>query len=142
MQINNPKQSKTKHNKCCFHWRRKTKEKFSTWCIPFPTVVKERVHHVRKHFDFSFNSSGKPQKGKQCLTCKPLPQEFLEFLKYLVALLSLSFIFQLHVIRLKNNLSLNRQIHVWVKLLWHSLLAFHIANEAYFSTSLVLLSCT
>lgn len=101
------KQSRTKHNKCCFHWRRKTKEKFSTWCIPFPTVVNERAHHVWKHFDFSFNSAGKPQKGKHCLTCKPLLQEFLEFLKYLVALLSLSFIFQLNVIKLKNNPSLN-----------------------------------
>lgn len=112
----NTSQSKTKqnekHNKYCLPWKRKIKPKFSSWWNPLSIVSKVRVHHGRRHFVFWFNSVSKPPKGKQCLTYKLPPQELSKFLKHLVALLSLSFIPELHIIMLKNNLSLDRQVYV------------------------------
>lgn len=107
--------AKQKYNKYCLPWKRKIKAKFSTWWTPFPITSKIRVPHGRKHSVFSFNSVGKPPKGKGCLTYELIPQEFSEFLKYLVALLSLSFIPERHIIRLKNSLSPDKQVYMWVK---------------------------
>lgn len=127
--IMNARQSKAeqKSNKYCLVKRGKSKQKFSTWLTPFPIASEVRVQKS-KHPVFLFDSISRPPKGKGCLTYELTPWEFSEFLKCFIALLSLSFIPRQHIM-LKNCLSLNRQVYVWVELLQLSFFAFHIPNR-------------
>lgn len=118
--------SKQKPTKYCLPWKRKIKVKFSTWWTSFPMASKARVHHGGKHSVSSFNSVSKFPKGKGCLNYELMPQEFSAFSKYLVALLSSSFISEHYVIRLPESWQAGL---LWVKLLWLSFLAFHMANR-------------